>query len=418
MGIRRSLVAACGLILAFACAAQAGNWPGWRGPTGVGHSDEKDLPLTWDGEKNDNVLWSVQLDGRGYSSPIVWGQRVFVTGALVDRVTEDQPQVPANYVACYEAATGKRLWSTTVPPGAWPKEKPENYAVPTPATDGERVYAWFGSSHHAVMVAADFDGNVVWSKEFPGTYGVNPAMASSPVLSGDAVIQLCDEGRGKGFLVALDKRTGAVKWRRERTGEPYHNSTPALIEVKGKPQLVVNAATALQGLDPSDGRLIWKCAAPIGVGASPAYGAGLVYAEGGGGPGLCVDPSGEGDVSKTHVRWRIKAPGAYASPIIVGDYVYRVHKPDLLECWSLKTGATLFSERLRWVSYYASPFATADGRVYFASGRKTYVIQAGPKLQVLAKNDAEVGDDGPSPAVSGGRIFLKSTSRLMCVGKK
>src|SRR5262249_22690859 len=160
---------------------------------GVGHSDEKDLPLTWDGEKNENVLWSVQLDGRGYSSPVVWGERVFVTGALQDRVTADEPQVPAQYVACYAAATGKKLWRAAVPPGSWPKEKPENYAVPTPATDGERVYAWFGSSHYAVMVAVDFDGKVVWSREFPGPYSLNPAMASSPVLYKGTVIQLCDQ---------------------------------------------------------------------------------------------------------------------------------------------------------------------------------------------------------------------------------
>ena len=119
------------------------------------------------------------------------------------------------------------------------------------------------------------------------------------------------------------------------------------------------------------------------------------------------------------VRWRVRrAPEAYGSPIVVGDYVYRAHKPDILKCWSLKTGEELFSERLRWVPYFPSPFSTADGRVYFASGRKTYVIKAGPKLELLATNDADFGDDGPSAAVSEGRIFLKSTSRLMCVGKK
>jgi outer membrane protein assembly factor BamB len=416
----RVVLAAC-LGALFVCAARAGDWPGWRGPTGVGYSDEKELPLTWDGETKENVLWSVELEGKGYSSPIVWRGRLYVTGAKHDRTTSDVPQIPQHYVACYEATTGKKLWSAAVPPGSWPKEKPEMYAVPTPATDGQRVYAWFGSSHHAVMVAVNLDGNVVWSKEFPGPHSLNPVMGSSPVLFGDTVIQLCDQGRGKGFLMALDRKTGEERWRQARAAESFDSATPVLIDVKGKLQLVINASSGLQGLDPADGKLIWKCAGAVGFGASPAYGSGLVYAEGGNGsgPGLCVDPTGEGDVTGTKLKWQLPRAGeGYGSPIVVGDYVYRAQKPDIVKCWSLKTGEALFSERLRWVPYLSSPFSTADGRIYFASGQKTYVIKAGPRLELLAKNDAAFGDDGPSAAVSGGRIFLKSTTRLMCVGKK
>jgi outer membrane protein assembly factor BamB len=408
-------------LVLFAGLAQAGDWPAWRGPTGAGLTEAKDLPLTWGGKTNENVLWKVTLVGRGYSSPVVCRERVFITSAVVVKVKGEETQVPEHFITCYQASDGKKLWSSAIPPGAWPKEKPETYAVPTPVTDGERVYAWFGSSKMAMMAAVDFDGKVLWQKEFAGAYVLNPALSSSPVLYKDTVIQLCDQGGGKGFLLALDRKSGEEKWRQARKTESYNNVTPVLIDVKGKPELIVNASNALQGLDPDNGKLLWSCKGPYGFGASIAYGRGLIYAENGGGgsPGVCVDPSGEGDVTKTNVKWQVpKAPGSYSSPIIAGDYVYRSHKPGVITCWNLKTGKEEFSERVPEASQVTSPFATADGRVYFATPAKSVVIKVGPKLDILATNSLPGGDDGPSPAVSNGRIFLKSTSTLFCIGKK
>jgi outer membrane protein assembly factor BamB len=419
-----TVLAGLGVLFVWPRAGVAGDWPRWRGPTGAGLTDESNLPLTWmwDGKKNENVLWYVDIGGQAHGSPIVWHDRVFVT-TWVPPKDNKQPSNPELYVICYRTEDGKELWRTRVPTGAWPKEiLGSNPSIPTPVTDGQHIYAWFGATKYAVLVALDMDGKVVWHYERPGPFELYPGLCSSPVLYQDSVLQLCDEGSGKGFLLALDKHTGAVRWVQKRKAESYNNSTPVFVPVKGRTEMVVSASNALQGLDPASGELIWSCKAPKGFGTiSPAYGNGLFYTESSGpATGVCVDPTGQGDVSKSHVKWQVKAPGSYASPIIAGGYVYRASQKDLLTCWELATGKEVFTERLKGISNLASPFATPDGRVYFASGGMTYVIKAGPKLEVLAANSLEnlCGDGGPSAAVANGRIYLKSASRMVCVGKK
>ncbi len=402
---------------------RAGDWPGWRGPTGVGVSDEKDLPLNWGGKAKENVLWTKKIDGHGNSSPIVWGDRVFVTTMADNNKKDAKNQPPENYVVCYKADDGAELWRTMVTPDDWPAEKPgSNTAIPTPTTDGERVYAWFGDDKIGVLAALNFKGEVQWRFERMGPFSLNPGLCSSPVLYKDTVIQLCDQGGGKGFLVALDKKTGAVRWEQPRKKESHNNCTPALIEVGGKTQLIVNASDALQGIDPDNGDLIWWCTGKVGFGDSVAFGGGLVFAQSGAGGdslAVCVDPSGRGDVTKTNVKWQLpKAPGYYGSPVVAGDYVLRAYKPGFVSCRSLATGEEVYSERLEGVSFLSSPVVTADGLVYFASGARSFVVKPGPKLEVVGRGQLDLGDDGPSPAVAGGRIFLKSSHGIACIGKK
>jgi len=402
-------------LLAAPSAGWAGNWPGWRGPTGAGASEETDLPLTWGGKKDDNVLWKVDLKGRSFSSPIVWGERVFITNAAKQTDADVKNKlVPEHWVLCYAAADGKELWRTTVPHGPFADGY---YTIPTPVTDGERIYAWFGSG---VMAALDFDGKIVWRWEHPGPYHIYPGVSSSPLLYKDAVLLLCDQGKDS-FLLALDRKTGAVKWEKKRSKmSGSTNSSPILMPVQGKPQIVVAAAKALQGLDPASGEVLWWCAKDGGYWTSLTYGSGLVYTDSGGGRGVAVDPSGEGDVNKSHVKWQHdKVPEGLGCPLIVGEYLYRVHKPGVLKCWKLATGDLVYEKRLENISYLASPIATADGRIYIASPRRSYIIKAGPEPEVLAVNSLkDGGDDGPSPAVSGGRIFLKTTGRLYAIGTK
>ncbi len=402
-------------------SGRAGDWPGWRGPTGVGVSDEKDLPLTWGGKTKENVLWTKTIDGQGYSSPVVWGDHVFVTTMVTKKDAKEQ--VPENYVVCYKADDGTELWRTLVPPGNWPAEKPgSNTAIPTPVIDGERVYAWFGDDKIGVLAALNFKGEVQWRFERLGPFSLNPGLCSSPVLYKDTVIQLCDQGGGKGFLVALDKKTGDVRWEQKRKKESHNNCTPVLIEAAGKPQLVVNASDALQGVDPDNGELLWWCNGPLGFGDSAAFGGGLVFAQSGAGGdalAVCVDPSGRGDVTKTNVKWQLpKAPGYYGSPVVAGDYVLRAYKPGFVSCRSLATGEEVYSERLEGVSTVCSPVVSADGLVYFVSGGKSFVVKPGPKLDVVGRGQLDLGDDGPSAAISGGRLFLKSSHGIACIGKK
>jgi outer membrane protein assembly factor BamB len=414
---QRWIVLALAAALAAPAGARAGNWPGWRGPTGVGLSDEKGLPLTWGwaGKKKDNVLWKVDIGGRGYSSPIVWGDRVFVTTGVPRKSADKKKRpIPDQYVVCYRAKDGKELWRTQVPRG--PLED-ENVAVPTPATDGQRVYAWFGTG---VLAALDYDGKIVWRQERRGKFYLNPAMSSSPLVYRDRVILLCAHGGNKdSFVQALDAKTGELKWDRPLPRTGTTNASPFLIRAGGKEQLILCTGRALRALDPAEGKELWSCAINTFV-PSPAYGGGLLYVDHGAeGAGVAISPTGKGDVSKTQVKWKIDRVGwGYASPIIVGDHVYRAQRPGLLRCWRLSDGEEVYSKRLEGISTLSSPVATADGRIYFACAAKSFVIKAGPKFELLATSTLPGGDNGPSPAVANGRLFLKSETALFCIGRE
>ena len=419
---RRSLRAALFLATLLSVAALlptaslAGNWPGWRGD-GTGVSDEKDLPVSWNGKAGENILWKEPLKGvTGHSSPIVWGDKVFITTAAKQTADQEKAkEVPEHYLSCYQAADGKLVWKTVIPQGKEPMGY-AIYAVPTPVTDGKAVYCWFGSG---VLAAVDFDGKVLWRQERAGPFNLNPGICSSPDLFGDTVILISDQGRGKGWLQGIDKKTGEIKWEKKREKAGCCNTTPLLLNVKGKPQLIVAGERILEGLDPANGEPVWSCKA-VGFGESPAYGGGLLYVDKGGNePAEAVDPTGTGDVTATHVKWKVeKSPGDYSSPVVAGEYVFKTQKEGLVACLKLATGETAFTATLDGVSKLASPVATADGRVYFVSTGKSYVLKAGPTLEVLGKGDLGGGGNGSSAAFSGGKIFVRDHENLWCIGKK
>jgi outer membrane protein assembly factor BamB len=405
-----------GLVIVFAGGVcGAGDWPQWRGPTGIGVTDEKELPLKWDGKNGENIAWKASLKGTtGHSSPIVFGDRVFVTTSDI-QTREQEKEIPDHHVACFKVADGSPMWNTLIPHG---KELAgySIYASPTPATDGKAVYAWFGS---AVIAAVDMEGKLLWRHERTGPFLLNPGICASPILYGETVILLCDQGRGQGFVQGLDKKTGEVKWEKKREGTGTCNTTPIVIEVAGKKQLIVSAENKLQGLDPASGEAIWWCKG-WGFGASPVFGNGLVYADKGGNePAQAVDPTGKGDVTATHVKWKIeKSPGDYSSPVISGDFVYRVQSEGVIGCTRLSTGEKVFTGRLEHVSKLSSPVATTDGRVYLVSTGDSYVIKAGPSLEILAASHMEGGGNGASPAFANGKIFTRDFDWLYCIGGK
>jgi outer membrane protein assembly factor BamB len=196
-------------------------------------------------------------------------------------------------------------------------------------------------------------------------------------------------------------------------------STPALIRVRDKIQLIHHAG-GVQGIDPTTGEVLWSCQAPTSQ-SSPVYGGGLLYADpgNGNGQGAAIDPTGKGDVSKTHVKWQTRVEGvAGSSAIIVGDHVYRSSGKEFIRSWALADGELIHEEKAPRITPSASPVATPDGRIYFASPGKTYVIEPGPRFKILAVNDLNDGPDYTTPAVSGGRIFIKGKSYLWCIGKK
>jgi outer membrane protein assembly factor BamB len=394
-------------ILLAPALARAGDWPQWRGPTGLGYTDEKDLPLTWGGKTNENVLWKVDLpkSHNPYSSPVAFKDKVVLTWATNEPL--------AQHVTCYQASDGKQLWDAVVPPGKLKlTDSRGTYCAGTPAADEAGVYIVFGS---AVVAALDWNGNPRWRHDLERV-AFDVCAGSSPILYKDTLIYLADMTEKKSSLIAFDRKTGALRWEALRPEMQFAHSTPAIIQVRGKDLMIIAASTAIQGADPASGKVLWWCKNP-GDTSSPAYGAGLVYADsgrGGGNPGAAVDPAGSGEVQP---KWKSDAiKNDLSSPLIVGDCLYRLASRGL-QCIKIATGDILYNEPLQGLSAWVSPFATADGRVYYATAGKSCVLKAGPKFEVLATSD--LGDPHfASPAVSGGRIYLRGNRQLFCVGKK
>ena len=384
---------------------------------------EKELPISWGGKDGANILWKVPLVGEdakvrfdhNQSSPVVFGDRIFITLSYWPE-GKGNGEYSEHHVVCFQKSDGKRLWDTQVQPGGWLLKdfRGGGYACPTPAADADRVYVVFGS---AVIAALDHQGKLVWRKEI-GPKDFDVTIAASPVLFDDTVLLICDKVGGKSSLIAFDRRSGNVKWEQKRPDVGFAHSTPVLAPIRGKMQMLVAASNALQGLDPATGMVLWKCAAR-GDTASPVLGGDIVFCDSGrGGPGTAVDPTGTGDVTKTHLKWKKDVPEGFSSAIVVGDYVYRLHNPGIVTCWKLTTGEEVYKERLPGItSTAASPIATPEGRIYFASAGKSYVLQSGPEFKVLSSND--LGDPcHASPAVSEGMIILKGSKFLYAIGNK
>jgi outer membrane protein assembly factor BamB len=415
-------------VLILVPVANAEDWPQFRGPTGLGYSSERALPSHWGGRDKKNVLWSAPLVGEGHASPIVWKDRVFVCTVKWPESVKDRTKViPEHHVLCYSAADGKRLWDTQVPPGPWLRSDFRSgpgggYAAPTPAADDKHVFCVFGS---AVIAALTHDGVIAWRKEIkPYTFDVT--IGSSPVLYENTVLMLYAMTRSEDSrLVAFSKKDGSTAWLTHLPHASFAHSTPVLIQAGGKSQLIVVAsgmaesADGMQSFDPASGKRLWWCKGP-GEAASPAYGSGIVYCDSGrGGAGIAVDPTGTGDITSTHIKWRQeRLSEGIGSPIIANGLVYRLLAPNVLKCWRAADGKPVYTERLPdLTTSWASPIADSAGRIYYASAGKSYVLQAGAEFRVLAVNDLE-DPNHASAAVANGRILLVGTRMLHCVGNK
>ncbi len=411
------LVALCFAL--FGLAAEAADWAQFRGPGGLAVSPEKGLPTTWDGTKN--LAWKTKLPGPGGSSPIVVGDRVFITcytGYGTGKVGEQ-----ANlhrHLLCLDRRSGDVKWSKAVK-AVLPETRyggfiaHHGYASSTPASDGERVYVFFGKSG---VFAYDLDGKQLW-KASVGTGTDGWGSASSPILYKKLVI--VNAGVESGGLVALNKADGEQAWKAGGTRRSW--GTPALVDGKdGKQELALSVPGKVLGFDPENGKELWHCEG-INDYICPSVVArdGVVYVIGGRrATALAVRAGGRGDVTEARRLW-VKNVGANVpSPVVVGDYLYWVNDSGMAHCLKAATGEKAYSERLRSGGVYASAVA-ADGKLYVVSREKgTFVLAAKPKFELLAHNTLE-GDKSlfnASPAVSNGQLFLRSDQYLYCVGKK
>ena len=254
---------ACWLLaapLSLAMVHAGENWPSWRGPTGMGQADENNLPLTWSGKTQENVLWKVALfpsdqvrRDQNQSSPIVWGEKVFVTTSYWPQGVSEK-EYPEHHLSCFNGKTGDKLWDVIIPPGPWKlTDLRGGYTAPTPACDAGQVYVLFGSS---VLAAVDHAGKIVWRKEI-APFNFDVAIGTSPVLFQDTVIVSCDLTSKASKLLAFDRKTGDIVWQQQRKVDWGH-STPVLASVAGKKQLLMATANGPQGLDPATGQVLWE----------------------------------------------------------------------------------------------------------------------------------------------------------------
>ena len=381
--------------------APAENWTEFRGPTGQGHSSERGLPLTW--SETENVAWKVPIPGRGWSSPVLVDDQIWLTTA-----TDEGRSLRA---LCLNRDTGRIVFNVEVfqltDPGA--VHQKNSHASPTPILEGDRVYLHFGSHGTACITRS---GQIVWrTQELKYYHRHGPG--GSPVVYGDLLIVSCD-GYDIQFVVALDKHTGKIRWKSPRKGYQAY-TTPLTIQVQGKDQLISPGAHRAVAYEPLTGKEIWSVR--YGDGYSnvprPVFGHGLVFICSGFEQAelLAVRPDGQGDVTDSHVAWSLKrAVPLTPSPLLVGEELYLVSDNGIASCLDAKTGKTHWQQRLGG-NHSASPIF-AEGRIYFLNEEgESVVIEPGKEFKKLATNQLD-GQTLASMAVSGKAIFIRSSDHL------
>jgi outer membrane protein assembly factor BamB len=402
--------------------AGAADWPNFRGPHSSGISTEKDLPAKW--SDKENLVWKIDVPGPGSSSPVVWGDRVFVTCytgyGIPGKDPGDQEELH-RHLLCVDRKVGKVLWDKDVK-AKLPEPKyasfmaNHGYASSTPATDGERVYVFYGKTG---VFAYNFAGKELWQADV-GEKDFYWGTGSSPMLYKEFVIlNACVES---GALVALNKKTGKEEWRTNDLKGCW--GSPALVDVPGgKPELVLSFPNTMRGFNPDTGKELWNCNGIKESYLCPTVVSkdGIAYTIGARAKNaLAVKAGGTDDVSKTNVLWTKNVGSNVVSPTIFEDHLYWADDGGMVYCLKAKDGEQVYAEKLDKAGGIYASVTIADGKMYVVTKKSgTYVLAAGPKFEELAHNT--LSDDSifnASPAVSQGQLFLRSDKALYCIGKK
>jgi len=427
--------------------APQSHWSSFRGERAAGVAEGQGLPEKWDAVQSLNIKWKTAIPGLAHSSPIVWGDRVFVTTAISSKggdsfrkglygdgdASDDRSSQQWKLYAI-DKNTGRVIWHRIAYEGV-PREKRHikaSYANATPATDGRYVIAFFGSQG---LYAFDVKGRPVWKRDLgvlnAGAYDLPDyewGTASSPIIYKDLVIVQCDTQKGS-FLLASDIKTGKTVWKTDREELPSWG-TPNIFSGKGRIELVTNASNFIRGYDPSTGKELWKLGGSSKITApTPVFSGDLIVVASGRRPEapiFVIRAGASGDItlaanqnSSKDVAWSKKARGSYMpTPLIYGDYLYVLSNQGVFDCYDLKTGSEIYRERIphHGSGFSASPVA-ADGKIYLPSeDGDMFVIKAGPKFEVLANNS--IGEPlMATPAISGGKMFVRSQQHLFAIGR-
>jgi outer membrane protein assembly factor BamB len=387
--------------------AKAEDWPCWRGPRGDGTSREHDLPLHW--SPTQNVRWRVPIPGTGHSSPVIWGDRIFLTSCL----EKDKKRI----LLCLDRRDGKVLWQRVVVTAELERKHNLNsYASATPATDGQHVWVAFLAMPRMEVVCYDMEGNEVWRRT-PGEFHSVHGFCSSPVLYRDMVILNGDQD-AEAWIVALDKESGAQRWRTDRPNRTRSYCVPLIIEAAGRKQLVLSGSKCIASYDPDTGKQIWIIDGPTEqFVASLVYGDGILFMTAGFPTYhlMGIRPDGHGDVTHTHVLWHDhRSADCVPSPIAEGKYFYFVNDGGRAGCVEARTGQRMWTEQLG-PHHSASP-VSAEGRLYFQTDNgRMFVLKAGPRFEVVSRNDLNE-ECRASPAIAQGALFIRTLENLYCIG--
>lgn len=416
------------LLLSAVAALPHDHWPQFRGPEGAGIADDPRLPDRW--SERENVVWKTDIPGLGWSSPVVWGDRVFVT-SVTPMVEQEKPKIgiyldgrrttppPGEHrwmVYCIDVETGRRLWEREVHRGE-PKSArhlKNSFASETPVTDGERVYAYFGN---VGVFAFDMDGTLLWSRPFgPFPTRTGWGTAASPIVHGDRLFIVCDNEEAS-FIVALDTKTGRQIWRVERE-EKSNWATPHIWQHDGRTEIVTNASGRIRSYD-LDGQLLWEMGGASSIAIpTPVSRFGKVYVSSGyvqdeNRPVFAIEPGGR-------IAWSLPQGGSYnTSPVIYGDHYYTLFDRGFLTCHDARTGKEVYGKvRIDPAAgaFTASPWAY-NGRIFALSeDGVTFVIQAGPEYRLLGRNTLDEMVLA-TPAIARGSLFIRTASKLYRISR-
>jgi outer membrane protein assembly factor BamB len=400
----------CLVILGATCHAE--DWPQFRGPTGEGISAETNLPIEWGPDKN--VVWKKAIPGAGWSSPVVWKRRIYLTTAVP--VTKSTGGDQSLRALALDARTGKIVWDTEVfrqDGKTAPRIHSKNsHASPTPLADGRRVFVHFG---HQGTACLDLDGKVLW-RNTELKYQPVHGNGGSPILVGEALIVSCD-GADKQFVVALNRETGKALWQTPRNTDAFKKfsfGTPLLISVGGKKQVISAGSNRVCAFDPASGEEIWRvCHDGYSLVPRPVFGHGLVFVcTGYDSPGLiAIRADGRGDVTETHVVWKTRqGVPLNPSPVLAGEELYLISDNGVASCLDARSGKLHWKERIGG-AHSASPLLAA-GRIYFLDEQGTgTVIRAGKLFEILGRNALDERTQA-SYAAADGALFLRTARHL------
>jgi outer membrane protein assembly factor BamB len=425
----------------------AENWPQWRGPMSDGISSEAGLPDHW--SATENITWKVPLAGLGASSPIVWGDKIIVTSqkgtvpiqeGFRPQLARDDQELASKenpiggkstqstppggevslIVEAFSLNDGHRLWKHSIPAtGEFPQlSEKHNLATPTPATDGKTIYALFGNGQ---LVALDMDGNPVWTRHLGKEYSpflVPWGHGGSPTLYKDSLIVLCDH-TPKSYLLALDKTTGKERWKADRGAGRVSHATPLVVAAPKGDELIINSSERIDAYNPVNGELLWYTGShrqtPV---PSPIFHNGVIYLIRGyrNSDYMAIRPGGRGDITASNILWRVPSGASYVPSILYYDgLLYVTNEIGIVTCTDAETGKQVWRQRLGGI-FYASPVA-GDGKIFMVSETgETFVLASGRKPVILSRNSLDERIIA-SPAISNGRIILRSDGSLICISK-